>query len=406
MSWYNDGRLHFGVGIEDTFIPQEGVGRRKLDEYELTQHYHRWREDLKLAADSGATLIRWGVPWYLLEPVDGQFDFGWLDQVIPTFSELGLEVVLDLMHYGTPLWLENSFLNPQYPELVARYAGAITQRYPQIKAITPLNEPMVNAIWCGRDGRWPPYLHGHSGFVAVLMQLAAGMVRTQQEIARLRPDMTFVHVDAGFIFEENGPGGLSLADGNEWRFLALDLITGRVDAEHPLFSYLLEHGACQADLDWLRRNAITPDVLGINYYPAFTKQRVTGDGAESPVWAGAEGLVAFATAYYRRYELPLAITETSLATDDVVAKTAWVDAMIDTVSRLRSDGVPIVATFWFPMLDLYDWSYREGTEPADYYLMRFGLVDLQRGPDNVLHRVPNAAFGRWQERVRAEADSQ
>ena len=37
--WYRDGRLHYGVGIEDTFIPHEKLGHRKLDEYELTQHY-------------------------------------------------------------------------------------------------------------------------------------------------------------------------------------------------------------------------------------------------------------------------------------------------------------------------------------------------------------------------------
>lgn len=60
--WYDDGRLRYGVGIEDTFIPQIRPGHRKLDEYELTQHYTHWREDLDLVAESGAEFVRWGVP--------------------------------------------------------------------------------------------------------------------------------------------------------------------------------------------------------------------------------------------------------------------------------------------------------------------------------------------------------
>ena len=39
--WFEDGRLHLGLGIEDTFVPQERPGERAIDEYELTEHYER-----------------------------------------------------------------------------------------------------------------------------------------------------------------------------------------------------------------------------------------------------------------------------------------------------------------------------------------------------------------------------
>ena len=68
MRWFEDGRLRFAVGIEDTFVPQEYPGRRRLDEYELTQHYHLWHDDLGLASATGAEMIRWGIPWYRVEP--------------------------------------------------------------------------------------------------------------------------------------------------------------------------------------------------------------------------------------------------------------------------------------------------------------------------------------------------
>ena len=41
--------FRFAVGIEDTFVPHAFPGHRALDEYELTQHYRFWSEDLGLA---------------------------------------------------------------------------------------------------------------------------------------------------------------------------------------------------------------------------------------------------------------------------------------------------------------------------------------------------------------------
>ena len=64
--------FRFAVGIEDTFVPQVFPGHRALDEYELTQHYRFWSEDLALAADAGATAIRYGFPWYRLNPAPGR----------------------------------------------------------------------------------------------------------------------------------------------------------------------------------------------------------------------------------------------------------------------------------------------------------------------------------------------
>lgn len=56
--WYEDGALHFGLGVEDTFVPQTRPGERAIDEYELTDHYARYAEDLGLAVDAGATFLR------------------------------------------------------------------------------------------------------------------------------------------------------------------------------------------------------------------------------------------------------------------------------------------------------------------------------------------------------------
>ena len=388
--WYADGRFRFGVGIEDTFIPQERLGHRKLDEYELTQHYTRWREDLDLVAESGAEFLRWGIPWYLVEPEPGRFDWSWIDQVAERMGELGLRCIVDLMHYGTPLWLENSFLNAAYPERVAAYGRAVAERYRDVFTdFTPLNEPAVNAEWCGQNGAWPPYLTGQDGFVKVLLPIARGMVRTQQEIAAVHPGAVFVHVDAGFRYEgETSPVARDVLE--ERRFLALDLITGRIDDDSPIRLYLREHGVSESDLQWFRDNAVRPDVLGVNYYPHFTTVTMR-DGVTSPVDAGAAGLRDLVTLYSRRYGLPIVVTETSLV-GTPEEKSAWLEESTRELGALRDGGHDIVGYTWFPFFTMVDWLYRYGDREPDHWFLRFGLVDLVRGADLSLERVRNSTF--------------
>ncbi|QPP06597.1 family 1 glycosylhydrolase [Streptomyces bathyalis] len=406
--WFEDGRLRFAVGIEDTFVPQESAGHRKLDEYELTQHYALWREDLDLAADAGAELIRWGIPWYLVEPAPGDFRWEWLDEVVAHMDRLGLRCVVDLMHYGTPLWLDNQFLNAAYPERVAAYAGAVAERYRgSLTDWTPLNEPVINAIYCGEKGLWPPCLRGDDGFVKLIVQLARGMVLTQRRIAEVQPEAVFVHVDAGFRWAgDTHPAPLEHL--LERRFIGLDLVLGRVDEDHPMHGYLTRHGTTDQELRWFRDNAVTPDILGVNYYPAFTTSRHDPDtGTPHPVEAGTEGLTDLLHTYAARYDQPLLVTETSRG-GPAAERLAWLEESVSTVRELRAEGMDLVGYTWFPFFALVDWLYRESDDPADNWLVQMGLYDLERDAGNTLRRKATPAVARFRElarEARAEGDS-
>src|SRR3954470_471103 len=187
----------WAVGIENTFVPQTCSGHRRLDEYELMGHYQHWRQDLDLAADLGVSAIRYGIPWYRVNPSPGKFDWSWTDAVLEYLvRDKRLTPIIDLMHYGTPLWLDNQFVNASYPRRVAEYAARFAERYASlVRYYTPLNEPAVTAAYCGRDGRWPPYLSGDDGYVKVLLALAKGMNRTAEAIRARRPDAVLVHVE-------------------------------------------------------------------------------------------------------------------------------------------------------------------------------------------------------------------
>jgi beta-glucosidase len=382
--WSVSAPFRFAVGIEDTFVAHESAGHRRLDEYELTQHYECWAEDLRLVAASGADSVRWGIPWHRVEPSPGRFDWSWVDRVVDRITDLGLTCVVDLMHYGTPLWLEGAFAHRDYPRRVAEYAASAAQRYgDRLHVWTPLNEPIINAVYCGERGLWPPCLTGDRGFVTVLLQVAEGVSRTQRAIADVQPDASFVHVDAGFCYEGAFPRRELL---EERRFLGLDLPLGRVERNHALTDWLLRHGADEARLCWFRDHPVEPDVVGVNYYPAFTTVRFDGE-RELGVESGVGGLEELVRLYAERYDAPVMVTETSRG-GTVGERSHWLADSLACVAGMRADGVPLVGYTWFPFLALVDWRYRESDLPVADWLVQMGLVDLEQEPAGRLSRVP------------------
>lgn len=388
--WTVDAPFRFAVGIEDTFIPQERVGMRRLDEYELTQHYQYWREDLDLVARSGADSVRWGIPWYRVEPEPGRFEWDWVDRVVDRIVELGLMCIVDLMHYGTPLWMTESFLDPDYPQRVAAFAAAAAARYgDRFDVWTPLNEPNVNADCCGNRGVWPPYLTGEDGFTALVVPLAEGIAATQRAIRDVQLDASFVYVEAAFRYTgDTFPMPKAVLE--ERRFVVLDLALGRVGGDHPMRDWLTSHGADAGRLDRLTREPVIPDVVGVNYYPGFSTVRFDEAGVPIGVEAGVPGLDEIVRTYAARYRLPVMITETSRA-GSLEERRRWLRESLDSAVRLRADGIPLVGYTWFPFIALVDWAYRESTSPIDDWIVQMGMVDLHRVPGGgALERHPTA----------------
>ncbi len=372
----------WATGIEDTFVPQTRAGQRALDEYQLMGHYDHWRADLALTRDLGVRAVRWGVPWYRVEMLPGEFDWRWTDQVIPYMvEELGVTPIIDLMHYGCPFWLRREFASDDYPELVARYAAAFAARYRHlVHWYTPLNEPIVNALMCGKRGQWPPYLRGDAGYIKLMMQLAAGIVQTVAAIKAVDPAAAMVHVEATGLSRAAREDLAALAVEEQQRgFVGYDLISGRVTPDHPLIPWLLRNGAAPDALAQLVAAPVALDVLGLNFYPQWSTQQlfITSKGrlAFRSVEQDGEGFAALIRDYYERYRVPVMITETSAHGDEAL-RSRWLAASVAAIKQLRAEGIPVIGYTWFPLFTMIDWRYRQGQGPVSDYRLELGLYTL------------------------------
>jgi len=381
----------WATGIEDTFIPHARPGLRALDEYELTQHYKLWKHDFDLVAETGVKAVRWGIPWYRVQPAPDRWDWEWTDKVLDYLVNVkGIAPILDLMHYGTPLWLDNSFINASYPQRVAEYAQAVAVRYKSlVRYYTPLNEPMINAEMCGNKAEWPPYLSGEDGYVKLTLALARGIVLTTQAIKAEQPESMTVQVEALWhTFTKDSSLNDRVIHDNARQYLCFDLTTGRASGDYILADYLRKHGMTDIDFDWFCRNAVTFDFFGANFYPwSHGELRQAPDGSTQYITGGTSGneIAVVIRETYERYRIPIIITETS-ADADIAGRAQWMDETLETVRALRVDGVPVVGYTWFPLFTMIKWDYRKGRRPLKDYLIHLGLYDSAFDSNGILRR--------------------
>jgi beta-glucosidase len=359
--------------------------------------------------------VRYGIPWYRVQPEPDAYDWSWTDRVIAHLVERGLEPIVDLVHYGTPLWLDGAFLHPDYSQRVAEYAAAFANRYRDlVRCYTPLNEPHVTALICGEAGQWPPYGTDRRGYVAVARAVCMGVLATAAALRAVRTDAVIVHVEGtGYWISDESPGGMSDAD-EERVHTTLELLRGRIGPGHPLADELGACGMSDAELEHFRTNPLPIDALGLNYYPDGSVHRRAADGSMPPVWGGAPYLRLAARQFHARYDLPIFISEGGcnelsagrleipgsgeashlFAPADPAAPRGdpsalrgwWFGEAIRQIGRLRQERVPVVGFTWWPLIDAISWAYFAGADALERYIEPGGLFRLWRDGDGALRR--------------------
>ena len=362
--------LEMWGGVECTI---NRVGDRFLSQIDRSGHDQRIG-DLERFASLGIRAIRYPVLWESTAP-DGvdQADWTFADSRLEALQRLGMTPIVGLVHHGSGP-LHTDLLDPGFADGLARFAAAVAQRFPWIEYWTPVNEPITTARFSCLYALWFPHEQNDRAFVAAVLNQCRGTVLAMRAIRAVNPGAKLIQTDD--ISRTDGTPAMAdkIAFYNARRWLAWDLLCGRVTSRHPLWSYLIESGAEPSELDWFGEHLCAPDVLGVNYYvtsdrwldhrvgqyPERSRSDASADAfvdieAVRVMAVPKPGIGALLEEAWDRYHLPIAITEAHLdaGREDQMR---WLLEIWRAAQSARRHGADVRAVTAWSLLGSFDWN--------------------------------------------------
>ncbi|MBC7841800.1 MAG: sugar nucleotide-binding protein [Gemmatimonadaceae bacterium] len=346
----------------------------------------------------GLRRIRHGILWENVSThVDEVDDWRAPDAQMEHLQSLQIMPIVGLLHHGSgPPGTD--LMQVDFPERIAAYAGRVAARYPHVDAWTPVNEPLATARFAGLYGHWHPHRRSTAAFVRIVLNQCRAIVMAMQAIRLVSPSALYVHTDdAGTVY--SSPALTYQADlENHRQLLALDLLCGRVDELHPLWHYLVSHGASHAELDWLQAHATPPDVIGADYYvtsdryldenfDAYPPESVGGNATTCYADVAAAGSLPGWTCGFEsvlrrlwaRYSTPVALTEVHIGCTRE-EQLRWLAEAWDAACRASDDGIPVRAVTAWALLGSFDWDSLCTRESQSY---EAGAFDVRGGTPRI-----------------------
>lgn len=343
------------------------VGNDYFDQMELSGHSSR-PDDFERFAELGIRTLRVGLLW---ESFEKHASWQHHDARMEAIKHVGIRPIAGLVHHGSGPQ-HTSLLDPSFPEKLASYAQTVAERYPWIDAYTPVNEPNTTARFSGMYGVWYPHHRSRRSYLLALLNQLKGTVLSMEAVRRVRPDAQLIQTDD--LGTVTGTPELQstweLLNLRQW--LPFDLLCGRVDRHHPMFSYIRSEGIAEKEIFWFMEHPCPPTVMGANYYVTsdrFLDHRVdlypsSLRSSEGPfvdveaVRIRESGIAGFASVLrdaWDRYQIPVAITEVHLGCD-VEEQIRWLTTAWRSAVEARQDGVNCLAVTVWALLGSFYWN--------------------------------------------------
>ncbi|MEV4760082.1 GH1 family beta-glucosidase [Micromonospora sp. NPDC049559] len=378
-------------------------------------HYHRFREDVRLMADLGLKSYRFSVSWPRVQP-DGfgaanpeGLDF--YRRLVDELLEHDIEPWVTLYHWDLPQPLEDAggWPNRDTASRFADYAqlthAALGDR---VRYWTTLNEPWCSAFLGYGSGAHAPGRQDRAAAVRAGHHLMLGHGLAVQALRAARPDHELgVTLNLYAVSPETGAAAdLDAArriDGLANRFFLDPILRGEYPAD------LLDDLREVSDFAHVRTGDLdvisTPlSLLGVNYYSRYVVGGPREGEAPQPYWRApsawpgseqvrfvtrglpvtdmnweidAPGLVEVLRRVHRDYgDLPIYITENGSAfVDEVVdgrvddpQRLAYFDAHLRACHEAIGSGVPLRGYFAWSLMDNFEWAWG--------YTKRFGMIHV------------------------------
>ncbi|QHO90351.1 beta-glucosidase [Actinomyces sp. 432] len=366
--------------------------------------FHRYREDIRLAAAGGLKAYRFSIEWARIEPADGDFSRAALlhyRDMIDACHEYGLEPIITLHHFTCPLWftLGGGIQRADAADRFAAYVRQVSEILHDVRWIITINEPNILNLMSGLTaviGENPGTERAPAGGVAAgNAEHGADDVEaaapTEQMAAlpapslELAPKLIAMHAAARAVLRQTVPQaqvGWAIAA------QAFTSTPGNDEAFERVF-----HQWEGVYLDATGED----DFIGVQ---AYTSQPVDASGPvphpDSPEntltgWAyRPDALGINLRRYWERYGKPLLVTENGIATSDDARRIAYTTEALRGLIAAVADGADVRGYCHWSLLDNYEWGRWEPT---------FGLIAVDRERD--FARMPKPSLA-WLGRIAAK----
>ncbi|HEX2535053.1 MAG TPA: family 1 glycosylhydrolase [Chitinophagaceae bacterium] len=392
-------------GIECTI---NRVHDQYFDQLDYSGHYGR-DSDIDLIAGLGIKKIRYPLLWEKHQPREGQgIDWSHSARRLEALRVRGIDVIAGLLHHGSgPSYTD--MLDPAFPEKLAAYAAEAARAFPWIRYYTPVNEPLTTARFSGLYGLWYPHKKDDRSFLRMLINELKGTVLAMQAIRKINPEAELVQTeDLGKTYSTKKLQYQARFE-NERRWLTYDFLTGRVDEQHYLWTYLRRMNIPEKDLQFFLENPFPPRFAGFNHYVTserFLDERthlypphtIGGNGrhryadveavrVELEVESGVARLLREA---WDRFGLPMAVTEVHLHCHRE-EQLRWFRHVWDACNTLKAQGVDLQAVTAWALLGSYGWNRLLTRPGGDYEPGAFDLRSGQPRPTALASFIRDAA---------------
>ncbi len=400
--------------------------------------YHRYQEDIQLMAEMGFKVLRLSIAWSRIFPqgdeeIPNEAGLAFYDKVFDTCHKYGIEPLVTLSHYETPLHLAKHYdgwRNRKLIQFFVRYCETVFKRYKgKVKYWITFNEinavrhfPLMGAgIWTPKEELTPQdiYQTAHHEFVAsalavrLLHEIIPGAQMGCMVLGALNYPMT-PHPDDMIAMMERDRDCMFFAD---------------VQARGYYPAYIKKlweregiKVAMEPEDEEILKNTV--DYISFSYYMSKCtaadlslykkgKGNLTS-GVSNPYLKESEwgwqidpaGLRYTLNYFYDRYQKPLFIAENGLgATDRPVAlpdgtltveddyRIAYIKEHLKEVSKALEDGVDVMGYAAWGCIDVVSASTAQMKK-------RYGFIYVDRNEDGTgtLNRYKKKS-ARWYRKV-------
>lgn len=404
-----------------------------------TDFYHRYKEDIALMGEMGFKAFRMSIAWTRIFPTGEELEpneegLKFYDNVFDECAKYGIEPIVTILHYETPLHLANKYngwYSRKLVDLFEKYVTVIFERYQhKVKYWMTFNE--INCIAIGN-----PYMAGACRAVEgvsldqVTYQAAHHQFVASAKAVKLAhekyPHFMVGMMLGGLFFYPDSCHPLDMQEFQKMNYQQLyfcDIMCRGYYTNHA--KALLKKKGVEIHMEPGDEEILSAgkvDYLSFSYYMTINATHIynpelalAGTGIQSPKnphlqvtdWGMAinpVGLRYFLNDFYDRYQIPLMIAENGLGTYDTLTEDFKVhdDYRIDYLREhikqmklaVEEDGVDLFGYTSWGCIDLISAGTGEMRK-------RYGYVYVDRDDEGkgTLNRYKKDSF-EWYKKVIA-----